>query len=163
MLSDSVSNQKSSFEHRIKSYCSIKLGFQLLFHARPTGGENFLIRHCGLVVAQCFRENILQCSSELSCVKLWQQESKLNSAAWWSVTAARSISLRRKFCSPSIYMHWCIVTVALLLAFEGSSQAVWEPQPASRFVWRWTWSTFIWDTLGEEIFWLIFRYSSLQW
>ena len=70
LLSDSVSNQKSSFEHRIKSYCSIKLGFQLLFHARPTRGEIFLIPYCGLIVAQCFRENILQCSSKLSCVEL---------------------------------------------------------------------------------------------
>jgi hypothetical protein len=71
LLSDSVSNQKSSFEHRVKSYCSIKLGFQLLFHARPTRGENFLIRHCRLIiVAQYFGKNILQCSSELSCVKL---------------------------------------------------------------------------------------------
>jgi hypothetical protein len=65
-LSDSVSNQKSSFEHRIESYCSIKLGFQLLFPE----WENFLIRRCGLIVAQCIRENILQCSSELSCVEL---------------------------------------------------------------------------------------------
>jgi hypothetical protein len=70
LLSDSISNQKSSFEYRIKSHRSIKLGSQLLFHARPTRGGKFLIRHCGLIVAQCFRENILQCSSEVSCVKL---------------------------------------------------------------------------------------------
>jgi hypothetical protein len=41
LLSRSVPNQKSSFKHRIKSYCSIKLGFQLLFHARPTRGGKF--------------------------------------------------------------------------------------------------------------------------
>ena len=60
------------------------------------------------------------------------------------------IRLRRKFYSTSIYMHWCIVTVALLMAFERSSQAVWEPQPASRFEWRWTWSTHLRHTRWRD-------------
>jgi hypothetical protein len=52
-------------DRKLLFYC-IKLGFQLLFPE----WENFLIRHCSLIVAQCIRENILQCSSELSCVEL---------------------------------------------------------------------------------------------